>query len=262
MSGAQIHKVYEGKELQCATWLIEGSSGVALVDPGSGNGEETILAHVERLGFEPAQITHLLITHAHVDHCLGAGKLRKRIKQGNSTAPLSQTRDSTGESIKRQKGAVVASETTAKLLESAAPPIWGEHPDLIPAISVDVRVQDMESIDVCGLTVICVLTPGHMAGSTTYIVETEAGPVGFTGDLLFQDSTPGWAGEGQYSPQQTLASLEKLSEFELAKIYPGHGRPIDDVEDWIMRGLDLGRAGEWSPTSEWQAEDVPPNVKQ
>src|SRR5206468_3414017 len=60
-------------------YLGEGGSELALVDVGAGMGAAQIVTNVERCGFDPARITHLLCTHAHGDHAGGAAQMRSRL---------------------------------------------------------------------------------------------------------------------------------------------------------------------------------------
>src|SRR5205814_262266 len=61
----------------CHVYLVDGGSELALIDVGAGMGAEQIVANVERGGFDPARITHLLCTHAHGDHAGGAARMRR-----------------------------------------------------------------------------------------------------------------------------------------------------------------------------------------
>lgn len=50
-------------------FLLELPQGYLLCDAGGGNG---ILSQLEKAGVDLAQIHHLILTHAHSDHLLGA----------------------------------------------------------------------------------------------------------------------------------------------------------------------------------------------
>ena len=76
-SPASVHTLHPGAYMQCTTWLMEGPTGLVLVDPGAGGEEERLLANLALLGFSPEQVTHALITHSHADHAMGAGRLRR-----------------------------------------------------------------------------------------------------------------------------------------------------------------------------------------
>ena len=48
-------------------YLLSGGEELALVDAGAGPGEDRILENVRSLGYEPGQIGHIFLTHAHAD---------------------------------------------------------------------------------------------------------------------------------------------------------------------------------------------------
>jgi glyoxylase-like metal-dependent hydrolase (beta-lactamase superfamily II) len=217
-----VHQLHPGGGLQCTVWLIAAPHGLILVDPGAGEEDAALRANLGRLGFVPEQVTHVLITHCHVDHALGAGGWQRRGAR------------------------LVASAPGARFLAAAHPFAWCEHPERIPHIQVDLPLADGETLTAAGLSVRGLLTPGHTPDSMTYLLEPVAGErLAFTGDLLMADGRPGWVGKGQYAPDALRASLDRLLALGLTRVYPGHGEPIADVAGWLQRGLARARAGEW-----------------
>ncbi|HEY1387450.1 MAG TPA: MBL fold metallo-hydrolase [Ktedonobacterales bacterium] len=66
---------FQGERQIIASYLIVGERELALVDVGAAATLGTLLAGVRAAGFEPADITHLLLTHVHLDHAGAAGAL-------------------------------------------------------------------------------------------------------------------------------------------------------------------------------------------
>jgi len=60
----------------CLCYLVTGSQARVLVDCGAGPSAERILHLAQQAASQPP--THLLITHAHIDHAGGAAELRRR----------------------------------------------------------------------------------------------------------------------------------------------------------------------------------------
>lgn len=62
-------------EITVSAFLIGHAGGLALVDTGSadkfGPGHGRLIANMTTLGVAPADITTILLTHAHIDHCGG-----------------------------------------------------------------------------------------------------------------------------------------------------------------------------------------------
>lgn len=95
MCPALARFVNERRKMVCHCLLIESSTGLILVDTGLGTGdiaepsrlgkpflwavgaqlqqEETARAQVEGLGFSPADVTHIAVTHLDLDHAGGLG---------------------------------------------------------------------------------------------------------------------------------------------------------------------------------------------
>jgi len=58
-----------------SAYLLEGPAGVAVVDPGAAPAADRVLDAVASLGYGPADVTHLLPTHVHLDHAGATGAL-------------------------------------------------------------------------------------------------------------------------------------------------------------------------------------------
>ncbi|MFW5858081.1 MAG: MBL fold metallo-hydrolase [Planctomycetota bacterium] len=232
-----VRPLHPGAYLQCASWIVETSDGILLIDPGSGCEDTRLVANLDALGHAPGDVTHVLITHCHCDHAMGA-------------------------TFWQRAGAIlVASQPCAAALAEAHRFIWGEHPELIRPITVDRPFDDGDAFTVGGLTVTALSTPGHTPGGATYLVDGPGERGAFTGDLLMHDGGPGWAGEGQYDPEALLQSLDRLAACGIRRAWPGHGQPIDEVAAWLQVGRDRGRSGDWHPTRAWQTMEVPPALR-
>ncbi len=84
------NKVYEADENNLCTWamrclLVEDGDKLILIDTGMGNkqadkfykhfyphGEDTLLGSIKNAGYSPDEITDVVLTHLHFDHCGGA----------------------------------------------------------------------------------------------------------------------------------------------------------------------------------------------
>lgn len=56
--------------------LIAGEEGHVLIDSGTENGADVVLANIRALGFDPADISLLAASHEHFDHVGGMAKLQ------------------------------------------------------------------------------------------------------------------------------------------------------------------------------------------
>lgn len=205
--------------LQCCTYALLGPSGVVLIDPGSGYFEAEVDAGLQAHGISPSAVTAVLLTHYHIDHARGVGRWQ------------------------RFGSRLYASAGTAEALLGDSPEVWGDDP--MPKVKVDEVVTDGKVLDVAGVAIDCVATPGHTAACMTFVVCLAEGKAAFTGDVLMYDCQPGWAGGPDFSEDALLHSLERLQDLQLARVYPGHDAVEGDVAEWLAAGERLGRAGQW-----------------
>jgi hydroxyacylglutathione hydrolase len=170
----------------------EGSGKALIVDPGEE--AERILAEVEATG---AEVEAILITHCHFDH-VGA------------VAPVA-----------RATGAPVYCPVLELpiLADIMSFTFAGFGP--YESYEADETVKGGEVLELAGLTLDVIFTPGHSPGHVTYSVRGEKAI--FSGDVLFQGSVgrvdlPG--GDGP-TLMQSIGTLLDSHSPETA-VYPGH----------------------------------------
>jgi metallo-beta-lactamase class B len=60
-----------------STYLIKSDQGLILIDPTYNWASDMVLDNIRKLGFDPAAIKYILITHGHWDHTSGVYALQK-----------------------------------------------------------------------------------------------------------------------------------------------------------------------------------------
>jgi len=230
---AKLHVAHPGGYMQCCTYLIEGPDGTVLVDPGSGSAEWPLTTSIEWLAGGVERVRAILITHCHYDHARGAYRFRER------GIP------------------VICTPWTAQVLRAGGPEVWPEYPDYVIPTEVDVTPADGDVLELAGVAIRVVHTPGHTAGCASYMVDTEKGRAVFTGDLLGPNGHPGWAGSETFSAEDTLASVEKLLTLEPALGFTGHRVVNEPAGDWLRRAANLGRGGAWELKTDLHPENAP-----
>ncbi|MBP5453478.1 MAG: MBL fold metallo-hydrolase, partial [Lachnospiraceae bacterium] len=89
-------------------------------------------------------------------------------------------------------------------------------------VTPDVWLKDGEELDLCGIKVKVIFTPGHTEGSCCFYVE--AANILIAGDTLFEESV-GRTDMPTGSSRKLIESIkEKLMVLpDETKVYPGHG---------------------------------------
>ncbi|HEX2265470.1 MAG TPA: MBL fold metallo-hydrolase, partial [Solirubrobacterales bacterium] len=142
----------------CFLLRREGSDRLLVVDPGEE--EERILTAIEATG---AQVEAILLTHCHFDH-IGA------------VAPVA-----------RATGApVYCPEAEVPLLADIMRFVPWEGFGPYESYDADEVVRGGETLELAGMELDVVFTPGHSPGHVSYSIPAEKAV--FSGDVLFQGS--------------------------------------------------------------------------
>ena len=176
------------------TYII-GHGEVAVVDPGPAD-EAHINAILSATAGET--ITHVLVTHTHMDHSPGC-----RLLRAHTDAPTyGYGPHGAG---KAEQGVVVEE---------------GGDMDFVP----DVLVKDGDIIEGQGWSVECVHTPGHTSNHVCFALREERA-------LFSGDHVMGWSTSIVSPPDGDMAeymrSLEKLLARDDDHYWPTHGPRID-----------------------------------
>jgi glyoxylase-like metal-dependent hydrolase (beta-lactamase superfamily II) len=170
-------------------------SGAALiVDPGEE--ADRLLRAVDELGIE--KVEAILVTHTHFDH-VGA------------VAPVAEA---TGAPVYCPE---LERQVLANIMDYVPWPGFGPF----ESYEADHTVAGGETLDLAGLKIEVLFTPGHSPGHVTYAIRDERAL--FSGDVLFQGSVGRVDLPGGDWPT-LLSSIQALvDEFEPETVvYPGH----------------------------------------
>jgi glyoxylase-like metal-dependent hydrolase (beta-lactamase superfamily II) len=163
----------------CFLFRRQGADRLLIVDPGEE--PERILAAVEATG---ASVEAILVTHCHFDH-IGA------------VAPVAKA---TG-------APVYCPEIEVPVLADIMAFVPWEGFGPYESYDADEIVRGGETLELAGMEIEVVFTPGHSPGHVTYAVGGE--PAIFSGDVLFQGSVGRVDLPGGDGPT-LLASISKL----------------------------------------------------
>ncbi|HOD36777.1 MAG TPA: MBL fold metallo-hydrolase [Syntrophales bacterium] len=61
-----------------AVFIIDFRGEAVMIDAGAGRSTKNLVRNIEKCGFKPQQISHLILTHCHIDHIGSAPDFRAR----------------------------------------------------------------------------------------------------------------------------------------------------------------------------------------
>ncbi|MBI2189374.1 MAG: MBL fold metallo-hydrolase [Acidobacteria bacterium] len=159
-----------GRPHAIATGVVAGGGTLALVDPGPTSCLDTLELGLEAQGLRLADVTHLLLTHIHLDHAGATGTIVRRHPRVKVFV--------------HERGAPHMVDP-AKLLASATrlygdqmDRLWGEFAP-VPQAHLTVLAGG-ERVDAGGRTFEVAYTPGHASHHVSYF--DRASGVAFVGD--------------------------------------------------------------------------------
>jgi glyoxylase-like metal-dependent hydrolase (beta-lactamase superfamily II) len=197
-------------------YLVDAENELVLIDAGVGYGIGKIEDNIRTLGFEPAQIWHIIATHCHIDHIGGLAAWKERY----------------------------GSKIIAHDLDRAG--IEGENNELTAAsmYGVDyrpVKVDELlrsekEKLSLGDLEFNFLHMPGHTPGSICVYIDTKDGRVLF-GQDIHGPFSPAWGSD----LNQWRISMKKLLALHADVLCEGHsgvyrGKKINNyIESYLKR---------------------------
>jgi len=233
---------FQGKTQAIASYLIPHSSGAVLIESGPGSTVAALQAGLQSNGLAVSDVTHVLLTHIHLDHAGAAGWLARQGAQ-IYVHPVGAPHLLNPEKL-------LASAT--RIYGDRMQTLWGEF---LPVPEGQLNIaKDGEEITIGDLRFMPVDTPGHAEHHYAYLFEDLC----FSGDISGV-RIPGYPYLRVPMPPPELHmekwrdSLARLHMEKFARIAPTHFGIFDDPE-W-----QLGRVEEELDASERWLESVMPS---
>jgi glyoxylase-like metal-dependent hydrolase (beta-lactamase superfamily II) len=211
-----------------ASHIIQDQGRAAFVDVGTNYSVPHLLAALEVLGIARETVDYVFLTHVHLDHAGGAGRLMQELP--NARAVL------------HPRGAVHMTEPGKLIAGSKA--VYGEerfqklYGELLPIPAARVQVtQDGELFRLGGRELELIHTPGHALHH--YAVVDAAHASIFPGDtfgisyreldskhgaFIVPTTTP-----TQFDPDQLIASIDRMAAYAPEAMYLMHFSRVTDV---------------------------------
>lgn len=192
------------------TYLL-GTEQIAVIDPGPDDD-----AHLQAIlnAAAPANVSHIIVTHAHLDH----SPLARRLSH-ETGAPIYGFGPA-------DKGRSAIMQTLAKQ------GLAGGGEGIDAAFVPDIIVADGDEITGADWSLRAMHTPGHIGNHLSFIWKDTV----FSGDHVM-----GWASSLVSPPDgdltDFLASCARLKQINARCMWPGHGAPVLTPNariDWLV----------------------------
>ncbi len=206
-----IKDIYHIGDYGCSVYLIntQSENGLVLIDCGMSL---RAIKRISKVGLNPSQIQHCIITHFHIDHIGACSDLKgynKKVKfyaHELDATPI------------EEKG--YNRETAASWYGVEYKPVKLEKK----------FKEDLEILNFGNLIFQCIHTPGHTPGSISVLVEIEGKKVLF-GQDLHGPIIPGISDREDY--QNSLRKLLNLNADILCEGHFGIFQPASEVQSYI-----------------------------
>lgn len=198
-------------------FLVAHGAELTVIDTGYEKSTPQILVAAQTLGFAPAQITNIVVTHCHPDH---AGSVAD-LQQATGAKTWMHAVDA---AVVRGQTAMVRSAVAPGLLNKILFQLFIKNvAGHVPTAVVDHEIVDGDLLPVAG-GLRAIYAPGHSIGHMAFQLERDGG-------LLFAADACSNMGFLAYSiVYDDIAlgtqSLAKLAQINCHTICFGHGQPL------------------------------------
>ena len=226
-----IDTQFQGERDIIASYLLVGDDGLALVDVGSAASVNELLAGVRTAGFDPADITSLILTHIHLDHAGATGPLVRALPHAQVYVHR------IGAPHLADPSKLISSAT--RIYGDQMERLWGRM-EPVPAERLTI-VDDGDEIAAGARTLRALYTPGHAIHHIA--LYDEAHNVAFPGDVAgVSIEGVGFVRPPTPPPDLSLedwdASISRLEALALDALYLPH---FGEVSSTSQQFADLRR---------------------
>ena len=198
-------------------FLLQSETGTILIDTGAANRRDELVERLTVVGCEPGTLKLIVITHGDFDHTGNAAYLREMYG-----APIAMH---AGDAGMASQGDMFYNRKSSNRVVKWIAPVWAGF-SKADQFEPDIQLADGDRLDEYGIAAQVIEIPGHSSGSIGILMA--AGEL-FCGDLFENRGQPGFS-----SIMDDLAtaqlSAEKLDDYTITTVYPGHGEPFQWAE--------------------------------
>jgi glyoxylase-like metal-dependent hydrolase (beta-lactamase superfamily II) len=240
MSSHPVHCLdldFQGQPRSVASYMFEHSGGVAIVESGPGSTLGALEAALKTHGYGIHNITHVLLTHIHLDHAGASGYLAQQGAQ-ILVHPVGAPH-----LLNPEKLVASATRIYGELMDK----LWGE---MLPVPFEKLTIlQDQEEVVIGDLHFVALNTPGHAEHHYCYLFEDlclsgDVGAVRMPGYQYLRIPMP----PPELHLEKWRESVIRLQKVGFKRIAPTHFgifddaewhlnatlKALDDVEAWLL----------------------------
>lgn len=194
-------------------YLIETDAGYVLIDTGGSNKRAALEKELESTGCQPGNLKLIVLTHGDFDHTGNAAYLRHKLGPQIAMHPEDSSMVERGDMFLNRKRPNILVRKLVPILSG-----FGKAERFTP----DLYLDEGHAFSAYGFDARVICIPGHSRGSIGILT---AGGDLFCGDL-FENTDKPVLNSLMDDPAAAHASLERLKNFEINIVYPGHGEPF------------------------------------
>lgn len=231
---------FQGQPRSVASYMFEHNDGVVLVESGPGSTLGALEAALKTHGYGLQHITHVLLTHIHLDHAGASGYLARQGAQ-ILVHPLGAPH-----LLSPEKLVASATRIYGELMDK----LWGE---MLPVPPEKLTVlQDGDEVVIGKLRFLAHNTPGHAEHHYSYQFEDlclsgDVGAVRMPGYMYLRVPMP----PPEFHLEKWRESIFRLQKIGFKRIAPTHFgifddaewhlnatlKALDDVEAWLLANM-------------------------
>lgn len=200
-------------------FLLEGDDGLVLFDTGAPGSADKILAAVGALGKTPADLRHIVITHAHPDHIGSAAALQRLTPATTYSHPLEASWVKRGGDFDPHQGDRPFKPAPGLLIGILFRLFIRPYRGL-EAARIDAEINEGDRLPFAG-NMRVIFAPGHSVGELAFLWEQHGGLL-IAGDTCANLPRLSWS-LGYENFEEGKRSLKKLCAYDFDKAVFGHG---------------------------------------
>jgi glyoxylase-like metal-dependent hydrolase (beta-lactamase superfamily II) len=221
---------FRGRSNVIAAAVVQGSAGVAIIDPGPTSCLPALEQGLNAHGIGWADVRHILLTHIHLDHAGAAGTI---VREHPHITVLVHERGA-----KHMIDPARLIDSATRVYGDQMDRLWGEFAAVPPANLVS--LSGGETIEAGGRVFAVAYTPGHATHHVTFFDDSSG--VAFVGDVAGVCTLDGYVLAPTPPPDIDLEawhnSVDRILTWSPSTLFLTHFGPVTRVRPHLAELLE------------------------